>query len=98
MTRAREPVRPERTVEIKVKVESDEDLRALRGALLAARASELSELQRRAGRLNLGYGSDAARASMSDEVKHLRQRWEMLDRLISALDAVRPTGDDAISG
>ena len=89
---------PERILEIMFRVDTDEELRALRGALLAARASELSELQRRAGRLNLGYGSDTARASMSDEVKHLRQRWEMLDRLISALDAERPTGDDAVSG
>jgi hypothetical protein len=62
-------------------------LRALRGALLAARASELSELQRRAGRLNLGYGSDSARDSMSEETRSLRRRWEMLDRLIAALDA-----------
>jgi hypothetical protein len=92
VTRAREPVKSERTVEIKVKVESDEELRALRGALLAARAGELSELQRRAGRLNLGYGSDTARASMSDEVANLRRRWEMLDRLISSLDEAR-SGD-----
>jgi hypothetical protein len=92
VTRAREPIRPERTVEIKVKVESDEELRALRGALLAARAGELSELQRRAGRLNLGYGSDTARASMSDEVANLRRRWEMLDRVIASLDEAR-SGD-----
>jgi hypothetical protein len=45
-------------------IDSEEDFRALRGALLAARATELSELQRRAGRLSFGYGSESARESM----------------------------------
>jgi hypothetical protein len=74
-------------IRLAVPIDSADDLRALRGALLAARASELSEIQRRAGRLNLGYGTDTARESMSDEVANLRRRWEMLDRLIAALDA-----------
>jgi Mg/Co/Ni transporter MgtE len=77
---------PARDVTVHIQVDSDDDLRALRGALLAARASELSELQRRAGRHNLGYGSDTARESMTDEVIQLRRRWEMLDRLIAALE------------
>jgi hypothetical protein len=76
---------PARDLAIHVRVDSDDELRALRGALLAARASELTELQRRAGRHNLGYGSDTARESMTDEVIQLRRRWEMLDRLIAAL-------------
>ena len=46
--------------------------------------------QRRAGRLNLGYGSDTTRDSMDDEVVHLRRRWEMLDRLIAALPTALP--------
>ena len=75
-----------RTLRVDVPIESDDDLRALRGALLAARATELSEVQRRAGRLNLGYGSDSARESMGDEVANLRRRWTMLDRLIAAID------------
>jgi hypothetical protein len=78
--------RPEGSLELRVRLDGDDDLRALRGALLAARASELSELQRRAGRLNLGYGSDTTRQSMGDEVAQLRRRWEMLDRLIVAVD------------
>jgi hypothetical protein len=94
MTRPRSTVPPEHQLEITIRVDSDDELRALRGALLAARASELSELQRRAGRLNLGYGSDTARASMSDEVANLRRRWEMLDRLIASLDEPR-RGDPA---
>jgi hypothetical protein len=76
---------PAGDVAIHIRVDTDDDLRALRGALLAARASELSELQRRAARHNLGYGSDTARDSMSSEVIQLRRRWEMLDRLIAAL-------------
>lgn len=77
---------PSRDLAIRVRVDTDDELRALRGALLAARASELSELQRRAGRHNLGYGSDTARESMTDEVVELRRRWEMLDRLIAAFE------------
>ena len=78
-----------RSIEITIPIDSDEDLRALRGALLAARATELSEVQRRAQRHNLGYGTDSARDSMTDEVAQHRRRWQMLDRLIEALDAAR---------
>jgi hypothetical protein len=70
-----------------IPVNSDEDRRILRGALVAARATELSELQRRAGRLALGYGSETARASMDAETRRLRRRIELLDALIAALDS-----------
>jgi hypothetical protein len=70
---------------LELPIESEEELRALRGALLAARATELSELQRRAGRHSYGYGSETARETMSDEVASHRRRIEMLDRLINAL-------------
>ena len=86
MTRPRTAGGQGRPLELTIQVDSDDELRALRGALLAARASELSELQRRAGRVTLGYGSDTARESMSNEVTQLRRRWEMLDRLIATLD------------
>lgn len=69
-----------------IPIESDEDLRALRGALLAARATELSEIQRRSQRHGLGYGTESQRDSMSDEVTNLRRRWTMLDRLLTAID------------
>lgn len=62
-------------------------MRALRGALLAARASELSEIQRRSQRHGLGYGTESARDAMTDEVAQLRRRWAMLDRLLGAIDA-----------
>ena len=86
MTRSGPGGLPGQTVAFELRIDSDDELRALRGALLAARATELSEIQRRAGRLNLGYGSDSTRDSMSDEVAALRRRWEMLDRLIAAID------------
>jgi hypothetical protein len=76
-----------RTLRIELPIESEEELRALRGALLAARATELSEVQRRAGRHSYGYGSDSARETMSDEVASHRRRHDLLDRLIAALDA-----------
>ena len=71
---------------LSIDIDADEDLKALRGALLAARATELSEVRRRAQRHNLGYGSDSQRESMSDEVADRRRRWEVLDRLVVALD------------
>jgi hypothetical protein len=71
---------------IHLAIESDEELRALRGALLAARATELSEVQRRAQRHELGYGTESQRDSMSAEVENLRRRWTMLDRLLAAID------------
>jgi len=67
----------------------DADVRALRGALLAARASELADVQRRDLRLSLGYGTDSARGGMTAEMDQHRRRIELLDRLLEAL----PTGD-----
>jgi hypothetical protein len=68
-----------------------DDARILRGALVAARATERGELERRAARHHFGYGSDAARASMDDDVVRFRRRIELLDTLLAALDA--PTLD-----
>jgi hypothetical protein len=66
-----------------------EDARVLRGALLAARATELAELHRRGFRHSYGKASESARESMSAEVAHHQRRIELLDRLIEAL----PTPD-----
>jgi hypothetical protein len=78
---------PGRRIRIEFVVESEDELKALRGALLAARASELAEARRRGDRLSFGYGSESAREGMSTEVAQARRRWEMLDRLLAALDA-----------
>jgi hypothetical protein len=75
-----------KTIRLEVSVASDEELAALRGALLAARATELSEARRRGNRLSFGYGSESAREGMSAEVVQARRRGEMLDRLLEALD------------
>ena len=65
-----------------------EDARVLRGALLAARATELAELHRRGFRHGYGKASDSAAESISAEVAHHRRRIELLDRLIEALPTV----------
>jgi hypothetical protein len=58
--------------------------------LLAARATELSEIQRRAGRLSYGYGSDSARDTMNEEVELHQRRRTMIDRLLEALEDAKP--------
>jgi hypothetical protein len=63
----------------------DDDRRVLRGALLAARATEVAEMHRRGFRQSYGKNADSALASMSDEVAHHARRIELLDRLIAAL-------------
>lgn len=78
-----------RRVRIEIDIESDAELDALEGALLAARASELSQIKRRGARHSFGYGSDSARETMSDEVDHHERRWAMLDRLIAAVREAR---------
>ena len=74
-----------RVVRIDLPIESDEDLAALEGALLAARAAELSQMRRRGARHSFGYGSDSARETMTDEVTQAERRRTMLDRLLTAL-------------
>ena len=56
-----------RTARIDLPIDADDDLRLLRGALLAARATETAELQRRGYRLSTGYGTDSAREGISAE-------------------------------
>jgi hypothetical protein len=85
-----------RILHLEFPIESDGDLSALQGALLAARASELSHVRRRGDRLSFGYGSDSAREGMSAEVDQAERRWTMIDRLITALDeasARKPGGE-----
>ena len=74
-----------RVVRLEIPIDSEEELAALEGALIAARASELSQMRRRGTRHALGYGSDAARETMTDEVDHAERRHAMLDRLLTAL-------------
>ncbi len=75
-----------RILHLEVPIDSDDELSALQGALLAARASELSQVRRRGDRLSFGYGTDSAREGMSAEVDQAERRWAMIDRLLEALD------------
>jgi hypothetical protein len=75
-----------RVLRLELPIESEEELSALRAALLAARASELAEMRRRGARHGFGYGDEGARESMTAEAAHAHGRWAMLDRLIARLD------------
>jgi hypothetical protein len=71
---------------MKVELDLDsEEAVLLRGALLAARATELAEIKRRDFRMSTGYGTDSAREGMNAEMAQRRSRIELLDRLIEAL-------------
>lgn len=74
-----------KVVQIALEIDPEEELAALRGALLAARASELAEVRRRTSRHAFGYGDDSQRASMSAEAAQAQRRGELLERLIEAL-------------
>ncbi len=76
-----------RRMTLELEIASDDELRALRGALLAARAAELAEMRRRSSRHQLGYGSPSQRESMTAEAAQAERRHAALDRLLSALDA-----------
>ena len=76
---------PQRVLRVEIPIGSDEELASLEGALLAARATERSHARRRSDRLSFGYGSDAARDTMNDEVDQAERRWTMLERLLRAL-------------
>lgn len=75
----------ERTIRVDITLDRDDDLELLRGALLAAKATELGEAHRRGARLSFGYGSDSAREDMNAEVAQSRRRADLLDRLVKAL-------------
>ena len=76
-----------RTLAIELEIESDEELRAVRGALLAARATELAEMRRRSSRHQFGYGSPSQRESMAAEAAQAERRWALLDRLLTAIES-----------
>jgi hypothetical protein len=74
-----------RVLRLEIPIESDDELAALEGALLAARATERSQVRRRSDRLSFGYGSDSARETMNDEVEQAQLRLTMLDRLLTTI-------------
>ena len=74
-----------RTMRVEISLGGPDELELLRGALLAAKATELGEAHRRGARLSFGYGSDSAREDMNAEIVHSRRRADLLDRLVKAL-------------
>jgi hypothetical protein len=77
---------------LEIPIESEAELAALEGALISARASELSQMRRRGTRHALGYGSDSARETMTDEIEQAERRHAMLDRLLIALKSPTDEG------
>jgi hypothetical protein len=75
-----------RVLRLELPIDSDEELAALEGALIAARATERSTARRRGDRLSFGYGTDAARETMNEEIDQAQRRVALLDRLLKALD------------
>jgi hypothetical protein len=85
--------RQPRLVRLEIGLESEDELRALRAAILAAKASELirrSEIRRRVARKSIATGTEVAREPSDEAVDPAELRWRMLDRLLAALD--RETG------
>ena len=74
-----------RVLQLEMRIDSDEELAALEGALIAARATERSTARRRGDRLSFGYGTDAARDAMNDEIDQAELRCSLLDRLLKAI-------------
>jgi len=75
-----------RVLRLELPIDSDEELAALEGALIAARATERSTARRRGARLSFGYGTDAARETLNEEIDQAQRRVALLDRLLKALD------------
>ena len=67
------------------------EVEELRRALLKARAAELSEVRRRDVRLTAGYGDATNREVMDDEARRAQMRFDVLTRLLEALDRAEPT-------
>ena len=65
------------------------DVATLRGAAIAAKATELAEIHRRTNRLSFGYGTESARDGMTDEVAQHRRRIQLLDELLLAIERAR---------
>lgn len=83
-----------RVLRLEIPIDSEDELAALEGALIAARATELSQIRRRGVRHSMGYGSDAARETMTDEVDKAERRHRMLDRVLTALKEASRKGPE----
>ena len=78
-----------RELDIRLSIESPEELDELERALLKARATELGEVRRRQVRLSAGYGDATTRDVMDDEGRRAEVRHRLLTRLLEALRSAR---------
>ena len=78
-----------RELEIRLSIESTDELDELERALLKARATELGEVRRRQVRLSAGYGDATTREVMDDEGRRAEIRHRTLTRLLEALRSAR---------
>ena len=65
----------------------DDEFRELEGALMRARAAELSEVRRRQVRLNAGYGDATTREVLDDEGRRAQTRFDVLTKVLEAIRA-----------
>jgi len=72
---------------LRLRIDSDDERAALEQALLRARATELAEVRRKQVRLSAGYGDATTRDSMTGEAAQAQLRLTMLDRLLAELRA-----------
>jgi hypothetical protein len=81
-----------REVELRLTVDSSDELEELERVLLKARATELAEVRRQDLRYTAGYGDTTSRDVMGETGRTARLRYELLTRLIEAIRAERGTG------
>jgi hypothetical protein len=73
--------------EVRLDLETDDELAELERAILKARATELGEVRRRNVRLVAGYGDATSRDVMDDEARRAQARYDVLTRLLHAIRA-----------
>ena len=87
------PGPPRLDLDLHLELDSVAEVDELRRALLKARAAELSEVRRRDVRLTAGYGDATNREVMDDEARRAQMRFDVLTRLLEALDRAEQTAE-----
>ena len=74
-----------REIELRLAIETDEELDELERVLLKARATELAEVRRQDLRHTAGYGDETGREVMGETGRLARVRYDVLSRLVEAV-------------
>jgi hypothetical protein len=82
-----------RELDLRLRIDSDEELDELEKALLKARATELAEVRRQGLRYTAGYGDEISREVMSETSRLAQVRFDVLTRLVEALRRERDASD-----